>query len=65
MTTLFGGFSSSFFAAYKSVIPDRQGAEGRVGIYNLYHLLNHANLFGGGYINQSISRLRSLSRRLI
>ena len=65
MTRLFGGFSSSFFAAYRSVIPDRPGAEGRVEIYNLYHLLNHANLFGGGYINQSISRLRSLSRRLI
>ena len=65
MTTLFGGFSSSFFSAYRSVMPDRAGAEGRVEIYNLYHLLNHANLFGGGYINQSISCLRSLSRRLI
>ncbi len=65
MTKLFGGFTSDFFSAYRSVIPDRPGAEGRVEIYNLYHLLNHANQFGGVYISQSISRLQSLSRRLL
>jgi fructosamine-3-kinase len=35
-----------------------------VEIYNLYHLLNHANLFGGGYINQCRASLRDLARRL-
>jgi fructosamine-3-kinase len=65
MTHLFGGFSKDFYCAYNSVIPAEQGFEDRIEIYNFYHLLNHANLFGGGYINQSKACLRSLVRRLI
>jgi fructosamine-3-kinase len=53
MTRLFGGFGESFYRSYDAVIPPQPGANERVDIYNLYHLLNHANLFGGGYIDQS------------
>ena len=49
MTRLFGGFSKEFYAAYESVWPLDDGADLRVGLYNLYHVLNHLNLFGGGY----------------
>ena len=64
MTQLFGGFGEDFRSAYRTVLPEVPGADGRVEIYNLYHLLNHANLFGGGYINQCRASLRDLARRL-
>ena len=64
MTQLFGGFGEEFRSAYRKVLPEVPGADGRVEIYNLYHLLNHANLFGGGYINQCRASLRDLARRL-
>ena len=50
MTRMFGVFSPAFYAAYNAVLPLRSGWEERIEIYNLYHLLNHANLFGGGYL---------------
>ena len=65
MTHLFGGFSKDFYRAYESILPARSGAEDRIEIYNLYHLLNHANLFGGGYVNQSKSCLQALVKRLM
>lgn len=65
MTSLFGGFSDSFRRGYESVTPPRAGADERIEIYNLYHLLNHANLFGGSYINQCRASLQSLARQLI
>lgn len=49
MTRLFGGFSSAFYSAYDEVWPPLPGFEYRVGVYNLYHLLNHLNLFGVSY----------------
>ena len=49
MTALFGGFSSAFYAAYNEVYPLADGWRERFRIYNLYHLLNHLNLFGEGY----------------
>ena len=49
MARLFGGFPNAFFAGYEEEWPLAEGAEARVPLYNLYHLLNHANLFGGGY----------------
>lgn len=49
MTTLFGGFDSTFYEAYHSVIPKDDGTTQRVEIYQLYHLLNHLNLFGQSY----------------
>jgi fructosamine-3-kinase len=53
MTELFGGFSAAFYAAYRSAFPLDPGYETRKLLYNLYHVLNHANLFGGGYPRQA------------
>jgi protein-ribulosamine 3-kinase len=53
MTHLFGGFGSRFYAAYEAVWPLAPGHELRRDLYNLYHLLNHANLFGEGYARQA------------
>jgi fructosamine-3-kinase len=64
MTRLFGGFSEAFRSGYRDVLPDAPGADGRVEIYNLYHLLNHANLFGGSYLSQCRASLKDLARRL-
>jgi fructosamine-3-kinase len=64
MTRLFGGFGESFYRSYDAVIPPIPGADERVDIYNLYHLLNHANLFGGGYIDQSRDCLQGLARTM-
>ncbi len=49
MTELFGGFSPRFLAAYREVSPLQPGYRDRVDLYNLYHVLNHLNLFGSGY----------------
>lgn len=49
MTELFGGFSPSFYAAYRTEYPLDPGYATRKTLYNLYHVLNHLNLFGGGY----------------
>lgn len=49
MTELFGGFSPSFYDAYQAAWPLEPGYPERREIYNLYHLLNHLNLFGGSY----------------
>jgi protein-ribulosamine 3-kinase len=53
MTRLFGGFSPAFYRAYEAAAPLPAGAQQRVELYNLYHVLNHANLFGGGYAGQA------------
>ncbi len=52
MTALFGGFPETFYAAYQQVWPLEPGWRRRLEIYNLYHLLNHLNLFGGRYLGQ-------------
>lgn len=52
MTTLFGGFPESFYDAYQEVFPLASGFRARFEIYNLYPLLVHVNLFGGGYASQ-------------
>ena len=59
MTELFGGFDSSFYAAYESAFPLDPGYPERRDIYNLYHLVKHLNLFGRGYL----SSVRSVLRR--
>ena len=51
MMTLFGDFTADFYQAYNEVWPLEEGWEDRVSIYRLYHLLNHLNLFGGGYLS--------------
>jgi protein-ribulosamine 3-kinase len=53
MTRLFGGFAREFYAAYDTVIPPAPGRALRAQLYQLYHVLNHANLFGGGYVGQA------------
>ena len=53
MTELFGGFSDDFHAAYRSAWPLDPGYASRRRLYNLYHVLNHFNLFGGGYGEQA------------
>lgn len=53
MTELFGGFGRDFYAAYQEAWMLNDGYETRKLLYNLYHILNHLNLFGGGYLRQS------------
>jgi len=50
MTALFGGFPPAFYAAYAEARPMPAGWRERFPLYNLYHLLNHLNLFGAGYL---------------
>ena len=51
MTQLFGGFDSRFYSAYLEVYPMQPGYSDRRDIYDLYHLLNHLNLFGMPYLS--------------
>lgn len=60
MTELFGGFGASFRAAYESVWPLPGGYESRKHLYNLYHVLNHYNLFGDGYAGQAQRLIENL-----
>ncbi len=53
MTELFGGFPEAFYAAYREAWPLVEGYEARKMLYNLYHVLNHLNLFGSGYLRQA------------
>lgn len=60
MTELFGGFSEKFYAAYRANFPLDAGYAKRRDLYNLYHILNHANMFGGGYVAQSEQMMQKL-----
>ncbi len=53
MTELFGSFSNDFYSAYQHEYPLDSGYNVRKLIYNLYHILNHLNLFGSGYRQQA------------
>ncbi len=53
MTGLFGGFSENFYHAYQEAYPLDAGFKTRKILYNLYHILNHLNLFGGSYLRQA------------
>jgi fructosamine-3-kinase len=53
MTELFGGFPREFYAAYAQAWPLDPGYSTRKDLYNLYHVLNHANLFAGSYTSQA------------
>jgi len=64
MSELFGGFPEEFYAAYNEEWPLSRDYERRKPLYNLYHLLNHLNLFGGGYLEQVRTVLRLLARAL-
>ena len=60
MTTLFGGFSTHFYRAYQEHYPLHAGYALRKNLYNLYHVLNHLNLFGGAYLPQALSLIQKL-----
>jgi protein-ribulosamine 3-kinase len=60
MTELFGGYSADFYAAYRASYPPDAGYGTRRDLYNLYHILNHANLFGGAYLRQAERMMQKL-----
>jgi fructosamine-3-kinase len=60
MTELFGGFPAAFHAAYRAAWPLDAGYPVRRTLYNLYHVLNHLNLFGGGYGAQAEAMIGQL-----
>lgn len=60
MTELFGGFPAAFHAAYREAFPLDSGYPMRKALYNLYHLLNHLNMFGEGYLGQAEGMIEKL-----
>ncbi|MFN7087610.1 MAG: fructosamine kinase family protein [Burkholderiales bacterium] len=60
MTELFGGFGADFYTAYREAYPLEEGYARRKTLYNLYHVLNHLNLFGGGYLAQAEAMMEKL-----
>jgi len=64
MTELFGGFPTSFYAAYNAAWPLDDGYSIRKVLYQLYHLLNHFNLFGDSYARQSQAAIDRLLAEL-
>lgn len=64
MTELFGGFSADFYTAYNNAWPLDSGYRTRKTLYNLYHILNHFNMFGGGYAGQAQGMMDSLLSEL-
>ena len=64
MTKLFGGFTGEFYKAYEDIWPLDKSSKDRTDIYNLYHLLNHANMFGGNYKKTSLKILKDLRNRI-
>jgi fructosamine-3-kinase len=58
MSKLFGGFDSHFYESYHETFPLQKGFNERVDIHNLYPLLVHVNLFGGGYLEEVKNILR-------
>lgn len=64
MTRLFGGFGNHFYTAYHANWPLDQAAGTRRTLYNLYHVLNHLNLFGGSYLAQAEDMMARLLAEL-
>ncbi len=64
MTELFGGFPAAFYRGYNQVFPLDEGYQKRKTLYNLYHILNHFNLFGGGYESQANSMIARILRSI-
>ena len=58
MSHLFGGFGDAFYQHYQTLFPFEPGFSERVPLYNLYHLLNHLNLFGGSYHSSVMAVLK-------
>tara|TARA_Y100001968_G_scaffold231870_1_gene214594 strand:- start:110 stop:304 length:195 start_codon:yes stop_codon:yes gene_type:complete len=64
MTKLFGSFNKEFYKGYEEIWPLDKSSKDRTDIYNLYHLLNHANMFGGNYKIDSLRILKDLRSRI-
>lgn len=64
MTELFGGFGAEFYAAYRAHTPLDPGYGVRRDLYKLYHVLNHLNLFGEGYLGQAEGLIQRLLSEL-
>jgi fructosamine-3-kinase len=64
MAELFGGFPISFYVAYRAAWPLDPGYEARKPLYNLYHILNHFNLFGDAYLGQATRMIERLLTEL-
>lgn len=62
MTELFGSFSPAFYRGYDELFPLDEGYANRKTLYNLYHILNHFNLFGGSYGSQANRMIQQLLR---
>ena len=60
MTRLFGGFGEAFYEAYDALSPPRDGHQARVHLYQLYHVLNHLNLFGRAYHGRAVALMNAL-----
>ena len=58
MTRLFGGFTEEFYSAYDAEYPLKPNWRSRMNLYILYHVLNHFNMFAGGYRSQALSLMR-------
>ncbi len=63
MTRLFGGFGRAFYSAYEDAWPLAPGHRERCDLYQLYHVLNHLNLFGSGYLGQAQRLIDNLLQR--
>ena len=64
MLELFGAPGENFFESYCELLMIKKGYFLRKEIYNLYHILNHANLFGGGYLRQSEEQIKKILNRI-
>lgn len=62
ISTLFGGFSQSFYKSYHELIPRAKGFDKRNELYQLFNLLNHWNHFGESYKHSSVSMMRRLCK---
>ena len=60
MTYVFGGFAPDFYASYQNAFPLDEGFPVRKTFYNIYHIINHLNMFGGGYHGQAINMLEQV-----
>jgi len=60
MTYVFGGFTADFYASYQNAFPLDEGFAIRKIFYNIYHIINHLNMFGGGYHGQAIDMLEQV-----
>jgi fructosamine-3-kinase len=63
MTEMFGGFTLDFYQAYDEVFPRSKEYSVKKVIYNLYHYLNHYNLFGESYLGSCRDGIELIRRR--